>query len=540
MTTHKRFLTLLLAAMLLIGAAPAHALAADSDNRPAFTDVHPESSYAAAVTFCWQRQLMNGISDTEFDPDGTMTRSMMATVLYRIEGEPETTAENPFLDVDADSWYGPAVLWAAERGVVEGDGTGRFAPDDYMTREQLVTILYRYAGAPTFGDPGEPYQDELAVSDWAAIAVDWSQANGILASRQENSFQPSDNALRYELAGALMNYVLYEEAKTPGFQPSDNPGNETVPNPTDPEPQPDPTDPNPQPDPTDPEPQPDPTDPEPQPGPGPDDETDPEPEPEPQLDIWEEFELLMGYRPTPGYTSPNVYAMEYFMPNEQGYMSYTGGLPYSLGVDVSSHQKEIDWQQVADAGVQFAIIRAGYRGYTTGSLNEDSYFVQNISGALNAGLQVGVYFYSQATNVREALEEAQYTLALIQGYPITFPVVFDWEMPSSTARTAETTDETIVACAIAYCETVKAAGYTPMFYASPTKAYRLELEYLSDYAFWLAHYTKDMAPSSYTNHFDMWQYTSSGSVPGIEGRVDVDICMRSDWLTPWDNLPPWL
>lgn len=461
-----------MAAGLTLAAPPVRAASPE----PAYIDVEADAWYAEAVDFCRERGLMNGVSDNEFDPEGTMTRGMMATVLYRMQGEPESSAANPFRDVEADSWYGPAVIWAAEQGLVEGYGDGRYGPMDDVTREQLATFLWRYDGSPQPDGTGPEFADESAISDWADQAVDWSWENAVVASKGPNSFTPGDDALRCELASALMNYVLYRETLVE----------------------------------------------EPDPG------TEPEPEPGP-ANVWEEFQTLMGYLPQAGAVSANPYISEGFQVDENtGYMSYLYG-SYAIGIDVSSHQKKIDWQQVADAGVEFAMIRVGYRGYTAGTINRDPYFVENIEGALAAGLKVGVYFFSQAVTVQEALDEAQYTLQQIRNYPITFPVVFDWErQDAETSRTKDTDEETIVACAIAYCEVVKAAGYTPMFYASPSKAYKMEMGYLAGYPFWLAHYTKNMAPSSYKYHFDMWQYTSHGTVPGIDGRVDVNICLR-DW-----------
>ena len=153
-----------------------------------------------------------------------------------------------------------------------------------------------------------------------------------------------------------------------------------------------------------------------------------------------------------------------------------------------------------------------------------------------AGLDVGFYFFSQAVTVAEAIEEAQYLMELVEPYRgrIRYPLVFDWERQSaSTSRTKDTSEEMVAACAVAFCETVKANGYIPMFYASPSKAYSMDLGYLSGYPFWLAHYTKDQAPSSYRYTFDMWQYSSTWSVPGIDGNVDVNICLNPSWFGWW-------
>ncbi len=185
------------------------------------------------------------------------------------------------------------------------------------------------------------------------------------------------------------------------------------------------------------------------------------------------------------------------------------------------------------------MIRAGYRGYGTGSLNKDAYFEYNIQNALANGLDVGVYFFSQAINIQEAEEEAYMLLELIQGYDVTYPVVFDWEVPNgNNVRTEGTDGDTITACAQAFCKVIEDAGYIPMTYGSPKKIYngRLKLEELADYpAFWLAHYTKNTAPTSFRYHYDMWQYSSTGRVDGIEGNVDLDICL-TDW-SQWTKNP---
>ena len=210
----------------------------------------------------------------------------------------------------------------------------------------------------------------------------------------------------------------------------------------------------------------------------------------------------------------------------EGFLTYTGGYS-AVGVDVSSHQGEVDWEQVAAAGVEFAMIRAGYRGYTEGGLFEDPCFRANMEGALAAGLGVGVYFFSQAVDEEEALEEAEFVLSLLEGYELTYPVVFDWERQSKEgSRTLHTDGETMTLCTIAFCRRVEAAGYIPMVYFSPSKGYgELDLERLMEWPFWLAHYTPDWEPTSFRYHFHIWQYDSAGSVPGIEGHVDLDLCL---------------
>ncbi len=201
---------------------------------------------------------------------------------------------------------------------------------------------------------------------------------------------------------------------------------------------------------------------------------------------------------------------------------YTGtGYTSMVGVDVSKYQGTIDWNQVAASGVEFAIIRVGYRGYTAGTVCLDSQFYANIEGALAAGLKVGVYFFSQAITVDEAKEEAQFVLSAIQGYNVTFPVAFDWEhIGTSSARTDNVSRSTLTAMANAFCSTVQAAGYqTSVYFYTDLGYMSYNLEDLP-YSFWLCQYST--VPTFYYN-FDMWQYSSTGTVPGISGSVDMDL-----------------
>lgn len=230
--------------------------------------------------------------------------------------------------------------------------------------------------------------------------------------------------------------------------------------------------------------------------------------------------------PTPDPVPANTYAPEAFSV-VNGFLTYDGNCPSIIGIDVSSHQQDIDWSRVAACGVKFAMIRAAYRGYTQGKIMEDDYFRKNVEGASAAGLDVGVYLFSQAVNETEAVEEAGFLMGLIKDYNISYPVVFDWERQSAeTSRTKDVDGDTITRCAQAFCTAVEAAGYLPMVYFSPNKAYNeLDLERLLDWPFWLAHYTDDWSATSFRYHFSIWQYTPKGSVDGIEGDVDLDLCL---------------
>ena len=195
------------------------------------------------------------------------------------------------------------------------------------------------------------------------------------------------------------------------------------------------------------------------------------------------------------------------------------------GIDVSHWQKLIDWEQVKESGVDFAMIRLGYRGYEQGGLNVDSYATANLDGAIAAGLDVGVYFFSQAITPEEAEEEAYFVLEHLEPYKdyITMPVVFDWEhVSNANARTANMRDpDMLTDCTLAFLQTIEAAGYRTMVYFNRTQSWKyLNLEELKDYEFWLAAYTQRM---DFPYKIQMWQYTNAGKVPGVVGDCDINI-----------------
>ena len=158
------------------------------------------------------------------------------------------------------------------------------------------------------------------------------------------------------------------------------------------------------------------------------------------------------------------------------------------GIDVSAYQGDIDWNQVAESGVDFAIVRLGYRGYESGKLTEDKFARINLDGAAAAGVKLGCYFFSQALTVEEAQEEARFVLDMIQDYDITMPVVFDWEhVDNETARTNNMDPYVATDCAKAFLEIIDEAGYWPMMYFNTRQAHKLfYLDQLMEYDFWLA------------------------------------------------------
>lgn len=196
--------------------------------------------------------------------------------------------------------------------------------------------------------------------------------------------------------------------------------------------------------------------------------------------------------------------------------------PYERGVDVSHFQGEIDWEQVRSAGFTFAIIRVGGRGYgEEGRLYVDESAQRNYEGAKAAGLKVGAYFFSQAITEIEAREEARYALHLVRNWDLDLPLVFDWEHMGEEARTASMEESDKIRFTKAFCKVVEDAGVQPMVYVAPWASvdYMLAVE---QYPVWLVLYSDQM---TFKYHFDYWQYSCTGKVPGIEGEVDINLFM---------------
>lgn len=209
------------------------------------------------------------------------------------------------------------------------------------------------------------------------------------------------------------------------------------------------------------------------------------------------------------------------------YLTCVSG-PCLSGVDVSYWQYDITWPLVKASGIDFAMVRLAWRGSTEGGMEEDSYARINVEKARDAGLKVGGYFFSQAITPEEAVEEAQFVLEMTKDMELDMPIVFDWEQTGG--RTADMDPRTLTDCAKAFCQTIEEAGLDAMVYFNVYFAcYGMYLEELTDYGFWLAMYNSRM---DFPYAIDMWQYTDHGSVPGIEGPVDLNIYFIPEEETP--------
>lgn len=193
-----------------------------------------------------------------------------------------------------------------------------------------------------------------------------------------------------------------------------------------------------------------------------------------------------------------------------------------VGIDVSELQGSVNWQAVKNDGISFAFLRAGYRGTTEGGLFTDSMFEENFSEATAAGLQVGAYFYSQATSVEEAQQEAELVLSLLGGRNLDLPIVFDHEQDTTTNARGNSIDrDTLTAAAKAFCERIEAAGYASMIYGNKVDIARLNLNELDGRLVWFAEY--NAAQPSGQFDFALWQYTNNGTVSGISTPVDLNL-----------------
>ena len=217
-----------------------------------------------------------------------------------------------------------------------------------------------------------------------------------------------------------------------------------------------------------------------------------------------------------------------FTKNDKGILEYHGSsekVSGTLGIDVSRFQEDIDWESVAKQGVSYAFIRVGNRGTSTGKLVEDEKFKQNVEGALQNGISVGVYIFSSAINEAEIKEEAELVLDAIEPYEIKYPVVIDVERPNSKDyRTQDLSKDDYTKLVKKFCNIISKAGYTPMIYGNiETFSLILDMKELEGIQKWIAYYNM---PQYFPYDFTYWQYSSKGTIDGVKGQVDLNIMVK--------------
>ena len=430
-----------------------------------------------------------------------LTAVPAALAVETAAGTPPAVTEAPYSDVPAEAWYAPFAADLKQDGAVSGYEDGTFRPDNAVTVGEALVMVLAAAGFDRREATGEHWssgnadfalekgfvtREQVTDLDSAVsrltVAQMAAKALNLRPSRNETPFGDVDDGYvtvlyeKIQLSGEL------EEDGTLSYHPEDSiTRSELV------------------------------------------------------AIIWrmKNTDVHAGQIAYEGYsqtfyldvleTVPAFSYIPQLFRMEGDYLTYDDGTVQGhLGVDVSQFQGEIDWEQAADAGVEFAIVRVGGRGYTEGKLYEDTYFDRNVQGALDAGLAVGAYFFSQAIAVEEALEEARFVLERVRDYDLTMPVVFDWEMVSdSSARTNAIDSDTMNEVALAFCGAIQEAGYESMIYFNSYQGYvKYDLSKLLDHSFWFAQY---QAQPSFYYDFQMWQYSSKGSVPGIQGEVDMNL-----------------
>lgn len=223
----------------------------------------------------------------------------------------------------------------------------------------------------------------------------------------------------------------------------------------------------------------------------------------------------------------NDYVMDNFLENEETkevtYVNDNNEVLSKKGIDVSSHNGEIDWKKVAADGVDFAFVRVGFRGSTEGGIAQDTFFEDNMNGAIDNGVDVGVYFFSQAVDEKEAVEEAEFVLEAVSDYDLTMPIVFDIEKYEN-GRADKLSMEKYTNITKSFINRIKESGYDTMIYGNLNTMFKMiDLKEFEDCPKWFAYYTY---PVYFPYEYSIWQYSSTGKVDGIEGSVDLNILVK--------------
>ena len=518
----------LAAAMVLPGGAGA-----------AFSDTQGHWASGAIDKWSGEYGIIRGYEDGSFHPDASITRGAFAGILDRFMKFQKIAAESTFTDTKGTYWE-DAILKLNAAGVYLGN-EGKALTDASITRQQAITMIGRAFGIRA-SDQTPDYEDEAEIAAYARGYVAAMKQKGYLAEPDSARFRPTEPITRAEIVNVLnhMVGVLYQSSGVycedidgtlminaqdgaslenmrisgdlilaPGIVDSVTLKNVTIGgelrNFSDITPTvitvKDPVKP-----------------------------AEPEEPTEP-----EDYISYSGKKiPIAKGVPVNPHRDGEFSRDENNWMSYSGSRRTRLGVDVSAYQNRnntvdqtIDWEAAAQSGIEFAFVRLGLRGYTTGTIMSDAFYRQNVAGALDAGLETGVYFFSQAITVDEAVEEADYVLERLQeleeqGYRIDGPVAYDWEMGNASYRVYGIEPEMATACAKAFCQRIEEAGYDALLYASKYVSYmKYDLEQLYSYGIWFPEYSSSYPTLYYA--MDYWQYTSSAAVPGISGKVDMSI-----------------
>ena len=539
---HIRFFKWLTAAALGAALAVVPAMA--------FTDTEGHWAQDSIQKWSEEYHIIQGYEDGTFHPDNSITRGAFAGIMDRFLQFQSISGRETFSDT-AGSYWEDAILKLHAAGVYLGTN-GKALAGNTITRQQAVTMIARafHIDAET---TDLSYSDAALIAEYARPAVAEMTAQGYLNDSWDGNFRPTDPITRAEIINILSNMIntlIQTNEKVywdiPGTLMINSAEGATLTNMTihgdlivapgvtgdiavsnlsvmgnirnfstaklvelrTPEE-----------------------------APGEPEEPDapairPEQVYEPGKTTGDT--ILYSGKEIPVYEERDplrLYEGDFHW--ENGRLVYDGrAFKTRFGIDVSAYQnrasgesKTIDWDAVRDDGVDFVMVRVGYRGTgQAGTLNQDEFYAQNIDGAMAAGLETGVYFFAQAITVEEAIEEADFVIELLRDHEIDGPVAYDWEMHDSSYRVYGTSPEMATACAIAFCERIKEAGYTPMIYAGQYVSYiKYDQGAISQYLSWYPEYKSDKSEKLYPTFYyqmDYWQFSSNCYVNGIGGRVD--------------------
>ena len=539
---HIRFFKWLTAAALGAALAVVPAMA--------FTDTEGHWAQDSIQKWSEEYHIIQGYEDGTFHPDNSITRGAFAGIMDRFLQFQSISGRETFSDT-AGSYWEDAILKLHAAGVYLGTD-GKALAGNTITRQQAVTMIARafHIDAET---TDLSYSDAALIAEYARPAVAEMTAQGYLNDSWDGNFRPTDPITRAEIINILSNMIntlIQTNEKVywdiPGTLMINSAEGATLTNMTihgdlivapgvtgdiavsnlsvmgnirnfstaklvelrTPEE-----------------------------APGEPEEPDapairPEQVYEPGKTTGDT--ILYSGKEIPVYEERDplrLYEGDFHW--ENGRLVYDGrAFKTRFGIDVSAYQnrasgesKTIDWDAVRDDGVDFVMVRVGYRGTgQAGTLNQDEFYAQNIGGAMAAGLETGIYFFAQAITVEEAIEEADFVIELLRDHEIDGPVAYDWEMHDSSYRVYGTSPEMATACAIAFCERIKEAGYTPMIYAGQYVSYiKYDQGAISQYLSWYPEYKSDKSEKLYPTFYyqmDYWQFSSNCYVNGIGGRVD--------------------
>ena len=525
----------ILSLFLLLSLALSLAAPVQAAETMAFSDLREGHWAYPYVKDLFSAGVVNGTSDTTFFPEGTVTTGQALKLILLASGHEEQAPVT-------EHWASGYLQLATEEDLL-GSASG-LSLDQTITRQQIAEIAAKALGCQRTNHDRSPF------SDTANLSVLALTDHGIFTGVQEGDsllFKPKSSITRAEISAVVWRMMEWRRAQqeAPAEEPpaeevpaetppaeetpaAETPATETPATETPAEPTPATESPAQEPPaaetPTEQPAQPDPVTTPPTSVTG----TVVQPVAEPPYEPGTPPDGYINWRgksiPIWNEIGRNPYNSEAFSYNENGFLVYDdANYTCRIGIDVSKYQGNIDWAAVKAAGVDFAILRLGYRGYGTGKLVMDATFYRNLQGCLDNNIDAGVYFFSQALNYAEGVEEAAYVLDALANYSITYPIVFDWEPYASSvnARTKGISNTQLTQATLGFLETVRNAGWDVMLYQNPTYFYEhLDMSQFIGYPLWLAHY---VSMTSFYYRYDIWQYSCTGKVPGISGEVDLNI-----------------